>query len=185
MHAINNVAGLKDSQVDKTEPVLIGYKRTTSLENIDVTLSPPHEIYHQNRWARRMTAEEFKRFSAIPEEKRRSGINSIILTGSNDHLSNRPPAKHSSLNQQDIEMQVMKKQNLVVDVVVEEGHNSSKEDSPELVLLENSNKSELEKSDKTVENYDESRKEKLNVTTREQNGTAHFSRVNGLTRGVS
>lgn len=31
-----------------------------------------------SRW-RRMTAEEFKRFSAIPEEKRRSGVNSFYI----------------------------------------------------------------------------------------------------------
>lgn len=133
IHAMNDVAGLKDNLVDRTEPVLIGYKRTSSLDNIIATVPSTHEIYHQNRWLRRMTAEEFKRFSAIPEEKRRSGINSIISVGSNEHL-NRPP---SSLIQQDIEMKVMKSQNRMVDIVVEEGYESSKEDSSEFVSAEN------------------------------------------------
>ncbi|XP_076813181.1 uncharacterized protein LOC143459788 isoform X2 [Clavelina lepadiformis] len=63
---------------DPNEPTLTYMEFHDSIVNELPTFNP--------RW-HRMTAEEFKRFSSIPEEKRRSGINSFILD-SGDGASN-------------------------------------------------------------------------------------------------
>ncbi|XP_039259706.2 uncharacterized protein LOC120336161 [Styela clava] len=112
VHAASDVAGLQEVHDSGTDAVLVGYKRTSSLDSLHAM-----DAYQPNRWPRRMTAEEFKRFSAIPEEKRRSGINSFIQGDSTEHLSNRI-SMLSSFKGEDIEMKEMHKTK--VEVVVEE-----------------------------------------------------------------
>lgn len=65
-----------------------------------------------------MTAEEFKRFSAIPEEKRRSGISSFISGDSNEHLvlANRLSSQKVEEN---IEMEEIKSKKQIREPVVE------------------------------------------------------------------
>lgn len=126
-----------------------------------------------------MTAEEFKRFSAIPEEKRRSGINSIVSAGSNEHIMHKI-CTISPTRQIETEVKVAEEQTPQIDVLAEVTGEIAKDRSTEYLVLTafNAHSAETQKRAK-----DGRRSKKFK--SRERNATTSFTNISESGRATS